>query len=340
MKILVLSATASAINLIYALKNEPDIELFVTDVNRFAPGFYIKGVTPLLVPQAREREKYRAVLDKILAHHAIDILIPTSDRDVEGVVGLLHEGWNPPVRLFRPPYQAQQVLSHKAKLMALVAKTIPEIVPRTFSADQLAKAQELGFPLVAKPIDEGGSKDVAIVENSAELDFQVRKLRNKHGNGFVIQEFIPGGMGSTYVVLMLYDQNGQLHAATTMQSQLTYLTWGGGGNAGSMVYEPDMIDYATRVVEVCGGWRGPLNFEFRRHAHNGRIYLMEGNCRLSGYSYLTTMNGFNYPRAMVNLLSNQNFTIPLQRDKICEEVFILGFREQLVTEWVESDGNA
>jgi carbamoyl-phosphate synthase large subunit len=338
MRVLVLSASASAINVIYALKDEPAIELFATDVSRYAPGFYVKGVTPLLIPPARDRQRYRAVLDEAIARHAIDVLIPTSDRDVEGVVALLHEGWDPPVRMFRPPFRSQQILAHKARMMALLSEVMPEVVPRTLTPAEIARVAELGFPLVAKPIDEGGSKGVAIVNSPGDLDIQVGSLRERYGDGFVLQELIPGGLGSTYVVLMLYDQDGRLLSATTMQSHLTFLTWGGGGHAGVMVYEPEMIESAARIVELCGGWRGPLNFEFRRHETTGRIYVMEGNCRLSGYSYLTTMNGFNLPRAIVSLLTNQGFTLPSQRDTICTRSFILGFREQVVGSWAGAEG--
>jgi len=334
MKVLVLSATASAINVIYALKDEPGIELFVTDANRYAPGFYVDRVTPIVAPRARDRARYRGALEEIISRHAIDVLIPTSDRDVEGVVGLLDQGWNPPVRMFRPSYAAQQILSHKGRLMALLAEKLPQIVPRTLTPGEFARAHELGFPVVAKPTDEGGSKGVAIAETPADLDFHLRRLREQHGDGFVLQEFIPGEVGSTYIVLMLYDQDGDLRTAVSTQSHLTYLTWGGGGNAGAMVYAPDMIHWAARIVATCGGWRGPINFEFRRHAGNGRCYLIEANCRLNGYSYLTTMNGFNYPQAILSLLCGQDLTLPSQRDTLGSRTFILGFREQLVAEWV------
>jgi carbamoylphosphate synthase large subunit len=101
-----------------------------------------------------------------------------------------------------------------------------------------------------------------------------------------------------------------------------------------MVFEPAMIDAAAAIVDACGGWRGPINFEFRRHAGNKRDYVMEANCRLNGYSYLSTMNGFDVPRAMVSLLTDREGALPTQNDVVCNRTFILGCREQLVEEWV------
>ena len=89
--VLVLSATASAINVIKSLRNDADLRLFVSDVNCYASGLYLAGIKPLLVPPARAFDDYRAALDRIIKDHGIDIVIPTSDRDVEGVVTLLDQ---------------------------------------------------------------------------------------------------------------------------------------------------------------------------------------------------------------------------------------------------------
>jgi predicted ATP-grasp superfamily ATP-dependent carboligase len=332
--VLLLSATASAINLIRTLRDEPDVRLFVTDANRYAPGLYMEGVVPIVVPRARDLERYRLALEQILARHAIDVLIPTSDQDVEGVCALLDQGWNPAVAMFRPAYAVQQTLAHKGRLMAVLTEKLPHLAPRTLTAAECKRAHELGFPLVAKPVDEGGSRGVAIVHTPADLEVQVRRLRLGHGDRFVLQEYIPGAIGCTYVVLLLYDQAGGLAGAVSMQSHLTYFTWGGGGNAGSMVFEPEMIAAAAAVIDACGGWRGPINVEFRRHAGNGRDYVMEANCRLNGYSYLSTMNGFDVPRAMLSLLTGRRSALPRHGDAACDRTFILGCREQLVDEWI------
>ena len=73
----------------------------------------------------------------------------------------------------------------------------------------------------------------------------------------------------------------------------------GGGCAGEMVDNPDLVRLTTDVVQASGGWCGPINFEWRLHAETGAPYLMEANCRLNGYSYLTTMNGVCLPRIVL-----------------------------------------
>ena len=88
--ILILSATASATNYIYTLKDRIDIKLFVTDASKFASGLYVDNVTPFLVPRAEDLDNYRDALNKIIEDQGIDILIPTSDYDMSGVMKITH----------------------------------------------------------------------------------------------------------------------------------------------------------------------------------------------------------------------------------------------------------
>jgi predicted ATP-grasp superfamily ATP-dependent carboligase len=327
--VLVLSASASAINVIHALRSRPDIRLFVTDASPYASGLYIEGVTPLLVPRARDLENYRTALERILREHAIDVLLPTSDRDTEGIVELLERGWDPDVRLFRPPYAAFRILSNKQRLMEFLRDT-PARIPRTFRA-----GEQVSYPAVVKPQTEGGTKGVHIVRDEAQLQAAVAALRRSYGNDYVVQEYIPGGTGSIHMVLMLYEPAGRLLRAVPMRSSLTFMTWGGGGNAGNIVDEPEPVRQAAEVIEWAGGWRGPICAEFKRHEETGEFYLLEVNCRLNGYSYLTTMNGLNFPAAIVDLLlegRTGRLDAPVQAAR---SNFVLGFREKLIEHWVD-----
>ena len=326
--VLVLSATASAINIIKSLQNDADVKLFVSDVSHYASGLYQSGVTPLVVPSARALDKYQAAIDEIITQNGIDIIIPTSDRDVEGVMTLIHRGWNPPVAMFRPALQAHQLLSHKLALARHVrAHGLP--APATWES-----LDEATFPVVIKPLREGGGKGVFVAHDRRSAEEAIRRCTEGFGLNCAIQEYVPGGIGSTYISLMLYDQRGELVANDVMRSSLTYFTWGGGGNAGYSSQDEDIAGTSAAIIKIVGGWRGPLNLEFRRHAKTGQIYVIDGNCRLNGYSYLTTINGSNYPRAMIDILSGKEASLPFCMPNHGKN-FVLSFRETLVDAWVQ-----
>lgn len=332
--VLVLSASASAINCIASLSSSPDLRLFVTDSSPFACGLYRAGVVPLVVPRARDLESYEKALDGIVERCAIDVILPTSDRDVEGVVELLSRGWNPPAKLFRPPYCAYRVLSNKARLaQRLSTSDVP--VPAVYPSTDVVE-----FPAVVKPAAEGGTRGVSVVATREQLASAIERVTRAYGADYLLQEYIPGGTGSIHVVTLLYDHTGQLIGAAAMCSTLTFMTWGGSGNAGSIVDEPEAIRLTERVIDLAGGWRGPVNVEFKRHADNGRFYVMEANCRLNGYSYLTTMNGMNFPQAIVDVLLNGYTTRLLKYKRSGTRNFVLGFREKLVSHWTPGTAHA
>lgn len=329
MNILILSAAASAMNYIYSLRGRSDLRLFATDPSNLAGGLYEWGVTPLSIPRARDHEVYRAALERILVEHRIDVLIPTSDYDVESVMFFLAEGWRPQVKMFRPDPAIYRVLSDKQALVRRMSELgfpAPRLYP---DRDQVV------FPAVAKPARESGGKGVAVVRNSAELDAHIKRYAGRFGEELVFQEYIPGEVGSTHLALLLYGADGELYGEVTTHSHLTEMTWGCGGYAGAMAGQAGLLEQAKSMMKAVGGWAGPINLEFRRHSENGQFYVMEANCRLNGYSYHSTMNGLNFPAAIIDLLTTGT-TAPLrERDIAIKRNFVLGNRERVVERFVE-----
>jgi predicted ATP-grasp superfamily ATP-dependent carboligase len=93
------------------------------------------------------------------------------------------------------------------------------------------------------------------------------------------------------------------------------------------------VRQSLQIIALAGGWKGPINVEFKRHEENGKYYVMEANCRLNGYSYLTTMNGMDFPAAVIDLLWNGSVPRIVCPPTAERRNFILGFREYMVPEW-------
>jgi len=151
MNILILSATASAINYRNALRDREDLKLFFTDISPFASGFYDEKVTYCLIPRSRDHEAYQKALDGLIAKHKIDLLVPTSDHDMEGIAHLRRNGWNPPVKMFDFEPDRLDLYTHKYKVIDRL-QSLDQMVPRLYKSPE-----EYRFPLVIKPTREGGS---------------------------------------------------------------------------------------------------------------------------------------------------------------------------------------
>jgi len=329
LNILILSSTASAVNYKNSLSDKAEYRLFFTDASKFAVGLYDPRITPILVPLARDIENYKKALEKIIEGNKINILIPTSDHDMEGVANLLKDGWNPPVKMFR--FNVDDFLLYTNK--RLLADKVEQLAYDSIHV--FREKEKITFPVVIKPTREGGSKGVWIVDNERDYREKLSLVNKQFGDDIIIQEYIPGGTGSIFVVLLLFGQDRKLYGEVVTQSSLTFMTWGGGGNAGNIVEKPDLLEYAKKILNDLGGWQGPINLEFKQHSGNGKYYLMEINCRLNGYSYLNTMNGLNFPQGVIDLLTTGR-TEPINSKKITERKnFIINYREKNVSEWVQ-----
>ena len=326
--VLILSATASAINYKNSLKDRSDLKLYFTDISPYACSFYEEAVNPVLVPRSRDLAAYGQALNRIIAELEIDYFLPTSDLDMESVAALLQDGWRPDAKMFDFDPELFFTYTHKYKVVAALQG-------RDFAVPELYTEEAPKFPCVIKPSREGGSKGVWVIQNETEYKERAQEVKRLYGDDLVVQEFVPGDTGSIFVVLLLYGNDGKLYGQAVSYSTLTFMTWGGGGNAGMLMDNPELIAEATRIVDFLGGWKGPINVEFKRSSENGRYYLMEINARLNGYSYLTTMNGMNFPKAIIELLEDGT-TTPLALDQTADQRnFIMNFREMPVDKFVD-----
>lgn len=329
MKVLILSATASAINLIHSFQSIEGVKIFVTDASILASGLYKDGVTPFVIPRARDHKSYQKKLDEIIRENDIDVVIPTSDHDMQGFAQLISSGWRPDARYFEfSPELLNKYVNKRAVIEELFHKGFT--VPRVFPFDH----EPTEFPVVLKPLFEGGSKGVTIATNKREYETSFSDLSKRFGDSFTIQEYIPGNTGSISVALLLYDQKGQLIEGQTSHSTRTFYSWGGGGTAGEITNDQKLIELAHEMIQALGGWKGPINLEFKTSSKNGLRYLMEINCRLNGYSYLFTMHGINYPKKMLQILNEEELP-QFQYLKEIKGNFVLSYREKLINEQVQ-----
>lgn len=133
--------------------------------------------------------------------------------------------------------------------------------------DPAAVAEELGYPVVAKPVDLSASRGVLRADSSAEVRAAVERIRRMTGDGcqILIERYLPGkefaleGMlrGGQLEVLALFDKPDPMEGPTFAETILV---------------TPSRLDretqqeigrLAVRAVAALGLREGPVHAEFR-----------------------------------------------------------------------------
>jgi predicted ATP-grasp superfamily ATP-dependent carboligase len=117
----------------------------------------------------------------------------------------------------------------------------------------------------------------------------------------LVQEFIPGPVGSMHLAGLLYNIEGRVVRRFSSRSIRTLYPSGGPATAGVSVYQPDMVAATERLVGLIGTWKGPLNAEWMLDPRDGKLKFIEINPRMWGYGYLATGAGLNFPAGIVAL---------------------------------------
>ena len=145
--------------------------------------------------------------------------------------------------------------------------------------------KEVGFPLIAKPIQGKGSQGIFKINSQEQLKSLV--LEN-----YVLQEIIGTG-DQEYTVGCYIDKNKNFKGMIIMQRWLKH-----GTTFKAMIVENDAI--RTECERICEKFKaeGPLNIQLRMQ--NGKPVCFELNVRFSGTTPLRANWGFNDVEAFIN----------------------------------------
>jgi len=94
------------------------------------------------------------------------------------------------------PLEICEILHHKDKFRSFAKDhDIPTVPARSFkpSKDSLNWAENVGFPLLVKPVDMTGGKGISKVNNSEEINYAYKKaVQISHSKRVLIEKFIEG----------------------------------------------------------------------------------------------------------------------------------------------------
>jgi predicted ATP-grasp superfamily ATP-dependent carboligase len=211
------------------------------------------------------------------------------------------------IRLTTLPLHALQTAMDKARtIQAAIDIGVP--VPQTRilvrTADALAAANELGYPIVVKPrfswyeIDGKfiSSDGVGYANSDDQLGAIIAKL-DPRLPAPLIQRFIPGtGSG----ICMLLAKTGMLAAEFAHERLRDYRPTGSGSVLRRSVrVDPALRTIALKLLRQIGA-RGIAMVEFRIDRETGEPYLMEINGRFWGSLQLAIDAGVNFPLLLID----------------------------------------
>ncbi|MEZ5757094.1 MAG: ATP-grasp domain-containing protein [Emcibacteraceae bacterium] len=191
-------------------------------------------------------------------------------------------------------YKTLQQIDHKWTFTEkLVKEDIP--TPKTFYIDKESKIdetsrkrieQEIGFPLMVKPVLSDGSLGVRKIKSFDALRDHIFGEHAYNDFPLVIQKFVEGSDASfCYLAL-----NGEvLHFCIKVflnEDEVEY-------------YDHPEIEALGRKIIKFYKMTGPGNFDIRIDKHTGKIYVIECNPRFWRSVTASMWCGLNYPEAMI-----------------------------------------
>lgn len=168
-------------------------------------------------------------------------------------------------------------------------------------------ADEIQSPAVIKiQMGCGISQGVRVAEKKDEILAKYLSLSTQTSFGFldnfktpIIQEYIEGPI---HDVVGLFD-NGEPIAIMSQKRVLTYPIDGGTGSVNETTYEPQIIEYACRLMKAAQ-WTGPAMCEFKKRGENDYV-LLEVNPKFWGTLGLAIAAGLDIPTMTAKLFCGE-----------------------------------
>jgi carbamoyl-phosphate synthase large subunit len=221
---------------------------------------------------------YPDALKAALSRHEIEVLLPCIDAEIailSAARGLLAQtGCNVVL--------ASRELVEAAEDKLLTARFLSARGIRAPATCETAAADQLVFPIVAKPRNGHGSQGVKILSDRAALrEFIVVPPRD-----YCFQQYVAG---PEFTVGFLYDAHGVMQDAVAMERTLE----DGRTVRARVVDDPDMRQFISMFGERVPGI-GAVNAQLRWDDNDGPL-VFEINARLSGSTEMRVAIGCNDP---------------------------------------------
>lgn len=260
---------------ISALKSLPDVRVVAVDADPLSCGFSLADAH-YVVP-AVASPPFFSELMRICRQESVDLFFPDLDEELLLLAETQRQFAALGTRvLVSSPETIRMCIDKYATYEFFRRHDIP--TPKSFLPEQLADGRDLSFPLVVKPRNGRGSKNVFTVTNQQALHFFVDYVANP-----LVQEYVDG---VEYSVDTLSDLEGNFLYCSVRQR---IATDSGVSIKGKTVAHPVIRVYSERIVNHLK-ITGPACLQCIERA-DGQIQFIEVNPRIGGGAVLSLAAG-------------------------------------------------
>lgn len=278
------------------------VPVFALDHRPWEVGMHSRFAHPVVLPDpAVSPDAWRDFL--LEAGELLDcrpVLIPTGDPHLRALVPAAeHLGRSYPAPL--PPGEVYEALSEKRRQYALLrgqGVLMPQFIDVAAEADLRAATASVGFPCLLKPglgdvwVGRSNSKLELVDSPDAALD-AFRRMQAAEV-GVIVQELIPGGDDAFHGCFCYLGQDGEVRGAFTKRKVRQYPPRFGNGSYQISVDSPETADLTLDLLSRIG-YRGVASVEWKRDPRDGRLKLIEINCRAASGTQLAIDSGVDLP---------------------------------------------
>jgi len=295
-KVLITSAgSTNGINVIKTLRDQKEMKLFlvVADADPLAAGFYLAD-EHYLVPKADDSGFVNKVI-KICKKEKINIVIPTFSKELPVFANNKNIFEKNGIKMAVSPFSVFNVTENKVKAY-LHFKRLGVPFPKVYSEKEI-KSGNVKFPVIIRPVQSSGSKNVEIARNREEMMFFKKRIKNSF-----VQEFMKG---KEYTIDGVCDLEGKFIAASP---RIRLEVKGGLAVKSVVINNSKMVDFAKIIAEGLG-IIGPFNVQCISNGKETK-YIEINNRFPSGGLPLAVKSGLNIPLIIVKLLSGKKVEAP------------------------------
>jgi predicted ATP-grasp superfamily ATP-dependent carboligase len=181
----------------------------------------------------------------------------------------------PPQQSFATAYDKRLTFSHAASLGIPIPQTVPA-----------AQWAELSCPIVFKHPQTG-----TLVAHTSDMAARQFESLGDEAENYLAQEYIPGRNGFGYFG---FFQHGHECAYFMHERLMQFPEEGGPSVVARAVRDTGLRDLGRSMLKSLS-WHGVAMVEFKRGAHDNKLYLMEINPKLWGSLDLAIQAGCNFP---------------------------------------------